>query len=330
MSADFPHPQAPALTHLLGRATRRSLGVTGMDATLFKLFAVPVAADADLPVAAVTYVADSGEADTGWWLRADPVNLYADLQQVLLFDARGLDIQVAEAQSLAAEFNRLFADQGLVLEVLRPDRWYIRLLEDPGLRTLPLWDAIGRDITPLLPRGVAGSDWRKLLTEVQMLFYGHKINRAREAEARPSINSVWFWGGGPLPRVLNPVNHQVIYASDPLAQGLAKLANLALRSLPETASAWCGAAGGEEQGLVVLEATRYDSMDQNAAAWVEHIKQLEKAWFGPALALLENGQVDTVRLYPGEGNEYSMMRRATWRFWRRPRSLLTYIQQQPV
>lgn len=312
----------------MSRAASSALGVLGADATLFKLFAVAVDTDTELPVAAVTHAADSGKPQEGWWLRADPVHLYADLQQVLLFDARGLNIDIAEAQSLVAYFNRTFGAEGLSLKALHPERWYLGLSEDPGLRTLPLFDAIGRNIMASLPWGAAARDWRKRLTEVQMLFHTHEVNRVREADGRRSINSVWLWGGGVLPQMINPVNHDVVYADDPLAQGLARLAGVALRPVPETAIDWHGAAGADERGLVVLETTRYDPVDDNPAVWVEHVEQLEQTWFTPVLALLKNNRLDTLRLYPCEGSEYSMVRRDTWRFWRRPRSLVSYIRNE--
>jgi len=178
--AGFPKIAAPALRWLLARAETRAAPESA-DATLFEGFGLPIPAEADLPVAAITRLADGGEADDGWWLRADPVHLRPDLRGVFLVDARILAIEPAETQALVEAFDQTFAADGLRLDPLRLDRWYLRLPSDPELRTHPLLAAIGRDINPLLPYGLAGRRWHALLTEAQMLFHGHPINQARNS-----------------------------------------------------------------------------------------------------------------------------------------------------
>lgn len=322
----FPKPRTPALERLLGRARIKELGVTGGDATLFELFGVPVSSGQDLPVAAITRLADGGEPDSGWWLRADPVHLRADLHQVLLFDARLLDISAAEAGSLVSEFNQVFAADGWILETPHPARWYLRLADDPGVRTHPLREAIGRNVNSLLPYGEPAPRWHALLTEIQMLFHSAAVNREREYRGRLPINSVWFWGGGELPQeVSSPA--EGIYANDPLVRGLARLAGKAVSPLPERAGDWQAAAQDEHRSLVVLQATPYDRMDNEPYAWVEHVQALERDWFAPCLAMLRGKGLDALYLYPGNGRIYSITPRDLRRFWQRARPLTHYLSQ---
>lgn len=322
----FPQPRAPALERLLGRATIKQLAVTGGDATLFELFGVPVSPGQDLPVAAVTRLADAGEPDCGWWLRADPVHLRADLHQVLLFDARFLDISAAEAGSLVAEFNQVFAADGWTLEAPHPARWYLRLDNNPGVHTYPLREAIGRNVNPLLPYGESAPCWRSLLTEIQMLFHSAGVNRERESRGQLSINSVWFWGGGELPaEVRSPTDG--IYARDLLVRGLARLVGMAIDPLPDRAGDWQAAAKNERGSLVVLEETRYDRVDHEPHAWVEHVQALERDWFAPCLAMLRGKGLDALYLYPGNGRIYSITPRDLRRFWQRARPLTHCLSQ---
>ncbi len=192
-------PTAPALQWLLARAEIRNTLTPGpsltergeANETLFQLFGLPIPKDADLPVAAITRLADGGEiGEAGWWLRADPVHLRPDLHGVLLADARVLALESAEVDALVVAFNQTFAEDGLCLEAPRPDRWYLRLPTDPGLRTHALAQVIGRDIHAWMPYGTAGRRWNGLLTEIQMLFHHHPVNRAREERHQPLINSV--------------------------------------------------------------------------------------------------------------------------------------------
>ncbi|MFZ1828851.1 MAG: hypothetical protein WAW42_08815 [Candidatus Competibacteraceae bacterium] len=315
-----PRPAAPALEWLLARAdvaeTPRS-----MDAVLFQLFGVPIPTAAELPVAAVTALVDGGEPNDGWWLRADPVHLRPDLQGVFLVDARSLAIEPVEAAALAAAFDQTFAADGLQLYVPCPERWYLRLPEDPGLRTWPLLDAIGRDIHPLLPYGPNVRRWHPLLTEAQMLFHSHPVNRARDERNQPLINGLWLWGGGVLPASAQAPAAD-FYADDLLTRGLARLAGVAIRPVPDNANDWWQAAAHDADSLVVLDEARHDQVDGDSDAWIDHVARLERDWFEPCWRLLQTGQIKALHLYGGQGRRHSLTRAARWRFWRRRRPIV--------
>jgi hypothetical protein len=314
-----PRPTAPALEWLLARADVAETP-SSADAMLFQLFGLPIPAEADLPVAAVTLLAHGGEPGEGWWLRADPVHLRPDLRGVFLVDARALAIESVEAVALAAAFDQMFAADGLQLHVPHPDRWYLQFPEDPGLRTYPLLDAIGRDINPLLPYGPNVRRWHTLLTEAQMLFHGHPVNRVRDERRQPMINGLWLWGGGPL-----PVGAQAptanLYADDFLTRGLARLAGVAVSPVPENAGDWREAASREADSLVMLDLARYDRADGDIEVWADHIARLERDWFEPCRRLLQTGQLAALHLYCGQSRRHSLTRTARWRFWRRRRPL---------
>ncbi|HAS51863.1 MAG TPA: hypothetical protein DCS21_09040 [Gammaproteobacteria bacterium] len=309
-------PVVPALEWLLARADVAETPLS-MDAVLFQQFGLPVAAEGDLPIAAVTALADGCEPDEEWWLRADPVHLRPDVQGVLLVDARALAIEPVEAAALAAAFDQTFAEDGLQLRVPCPERWYLQLPDDPGLRTYSLHDAIGRDINPLLPYGPNKRRWHTLLTEAQMLFHAHSVNRARDERRQPMINGLWLWGGGSLPEGAQAPAAQ-LYADDRLTRGLARLANVPVQSVPENADAWQHLAR-QADSLIVLDLARYDRMDSDPLAWADHLVELERNWFAPCRQGLKSGQINALHLYGGQGRRYSLTGAARWRFWRRPR-----------
>ena len=317
-----PAPLAPALAWLLARAERHA-APPSPDATLCELFGLPASA-ADPPVAALTRLVDGGEINEGgWWLRADPVHLRADMRTVFLVDARALAIEPDEAGALVAVFNQTFFEDGLRLIAPRPDRWYLRLPADPGITTRPLFDAVGRDINSLLPQGPAGRRWHTLLTEIQMLFHQHPVNQAREAHNRPPINSVWFWGGGECPAAARSPAAG-LYADDPLTRGLARLAGATVSPAPEYAEDWMDAAT-EPDSLVALETIRHELIDGDLEAWVDGVAALDRGWFAPCRRWLQTGQLATLYLYPGNGQRYTLTRAARWRFWRRPRPPSAYL-----
>ncbi|MCB1919663.1 MAG: hypothetical protein KDJ28_06770 [Candidatus Competibacteraceae bacterium] len=314
-----PRPTAPALEWLLTRADRHKTQSV-MDALLFELFGAPIPAEADLPIAAVTQLADGYNPGNDWWLRADPVHLRPDLRGVFLADARTLAIEPVEAAALAAAFDQTFASDGLQLRVPCPERWYLRLPADPGIRTYALSSAIGRDINPLLPHGPNARRWHALLTEVQMLFHNHPVNQAREQRNQPMINSVWFWGSGPLPSGARSPTIG-LYAHDPLLRGLAWLAEAAISPVPQNAYDWREGAADEADSLVKLDLARYDRTDGDPLAWADHVAMLERNWFEPCQRLLQTGQLKTLYLYGDDGYCYSLTGAARWRFWRHRRTL---------
>lgn len=318
-------PQASALAYLLSRATVTSLTVNDTDALLYKLFGLSVSSDKDLPIAALTHLADEGVSDDGWWLRADPVHLQADMHQVLLFDARTLDVSATEADSLVTEFNQAFSTEGLHLSVLHPSRWYLHLKAEPGIRTTPLPQVVGRDITPYLPQGVNARNWRRRLTEVQMLFHSSTVNQERQMKGQTPINGLWFWGSGVLPEPAQPMS-EVIYTSDPMAHGLAILSRTKVKSVPDTAFTWRNQSLQECQELIILEATRYDFIDNTIDTWRNHVDSLEKDWFAPCLTMLRKKELAKLILYPCNGHKYTVSHNDLWRFWRRVRSLQHYTQ----
>jgi len=50
---------------------------------------------------------------------------------------------------------------------------------------------------------IAGRPWRRLVNELQMLWFDHPVNRAREARGLRPVNSLWLYGGA-APSALTP------------------------------------------------------------------------------------------------------------------------------
>ncbi|UCE88987.1 MAG: hypothetical protein JSW10_11875, partial [Pseudomonadota bacterium] len=127
-------PACAALASLLSRAERAPGPGLAPEAGLFQLFGVAVDGGDDLPVAAVSRIADGGTRDpaqdTACWLRADPVYAQADRDRVVLLGYEELDLSAQEAAQLVAGINAHFADSDWHLEALAPPRWYLQ----PGAR----------------------------------------------------------------------------------------------------------------------------------------------------------------------------------------------------
>lgn len=302
---------APALRLILMRGNEQHrTGPEGFHDILFGLFGIGAAADADLPVAAVSALFDLPNASVdGAWLCADPVHLRPDMGRLLLFDAATFDLAMEEAVRLVAEVNEALAEEGIRLLVGRdPGRWYLRTDAPPALRTVPPRAVRGHHIDPFLPRGAEARRWQRLANDVQMVLHRSPVNAAREGRGEPAVNGVWFWGAGVLPR---PTAAWAAVVTDvPLAAGLAMAGGLpcleAPPPRPPATGRWLyvpavgpGPAAGEADGV----------QDQSMQA-------LDSTCLAPLLAALRGGALAAITVHLPRAS-YTLRRGNLWRFWRR-------------
>ena len=179
----------PALQKMLGRGQRKIEDPVPLENMLCSIFGIPVRDNA--PVAPVTAAFDGLAA--GCWLRADPVNLDLQRDQLLL---NAVQVRKEESAAMCASLNGHFAGQGMEFFAPHPQRWYVRLNTLPRMRTIPLSQVIGSDVRTHLPSGEDAGRWLQVINEMQMLLHAHSANETREAHGEPTINSVWLWGGG--------------------------------------------------------------------------------------------------------------------------------------
>ncbi|MBA2491944.1 MAG: hypothetical protein ACR2KU_08110 [Gammaproteobacteria bacterium] len=322
---DFgPLPRFEGVEALLAKAEKFMAPANGVDACLCWVFGLAALNDLDLPLGALRRFGFGRDSDGAVWLCADPVNLKADVASVYLRDSGSLSITESEARGLGEIFATHFAGSGLALEITSRAYWHLRLPSTARITTHAQRQVMGRAVQACLPAGPDAARWRSFLNETQMLFYGCDLNRLRENRGKPIINGLWLAGPGPLPeRERLSVSVDAVWSDDPLARGLARLADIdtkpAAASLDDMLS---GAARGAH--LVSLEnllpPARYDDF----SAWCSEMTALEQAWFQPLTRAIRNGHVAGCDLYDCLGGRYRIDRARQWRIWRRSRSLDTF------
>jgi hypothetical protein len=171
-----------------------------------------------------------------------------------------------------------------------------------------------------------GSPTHQLLNEAQMVLHSHPVNDAREARGEPTVNSLWFWGAGRVPRVDSKRWHSVS-ADEPLALGLARAAAMRYRTLPASADAWLDGVPEDGRQLIVLDELRVPLVLSEAGEYQDRIARLERDWFAPLLAALRAGRIGMVTIHVPDAAEclaYETIRGDLRRFWRRPKRLEHY------
>lgn len=315
----------PLLEKMLARAKHALLPLeicsTGtLEEWLCQTFGV--ARQLDEPIAPITLMADGMQPGSGYWLRADPVHL--QLQRTQLFLHPDVPLSADEAAQLCTSLNTHFADEGLRFFSPHPQRWYLQMESVTDIVTRPLSQVTGRNVQTYLPKGSNALRWHKVFNEIQMLFFEHAVNQAREARGEFPINSIWLWGGG------HAVEHLVrpytkVCGDSFLAGAFAQAAGISYEILPDDLTL-C-ADDNEDDVLIVWEGLRRSFQQGDLQGWRDSVQCLEQSYIAPLWKALRNGrikQLSLIVLNAGVAHRFVLTRSAVWKPWRLPKSLTQY------
>ncbi|MEJ8798416.1 regulator [Trinickia caryophylli] len=322
--------QSPALDKLLARAalTERVAGedfqrTLPHERWIARQFGAvdPNAVD-EAPLAPYMLLADGGSPGDAVWACVEPVHVRVAHDHLVLIDPDALGLADDEAATLLALARPLVEELGVRIEAPTPKRWYLsgealgRLASASPLR------ASGRSIEIWLPHdahtGARSRAWMKLQNEIQMTWFEHPVNEARETRGLPAVNSLWLHAQGAAARLRSPFAR--VFSDAPATRGLAHAAGVALSGAPATFDALRAAEPGSGATLVELERFTAPFVRQDWAGWSDALAALEREWFAPALAALEAGQIGTLALTLAGDHGSATLTAARGdlrRFWRR-------------
>ena len=314
------------LRTLLSRASRQGGAQPGAspERLLFETLGITREAG-DWPSAALCAVADGAAWHPEAWIRADPVHLEPGRSDLRLGDPRELDVTREESAELCSSINRALNGVPGRLEALAPARWYIGLDATPRLRTREPSLAVGGPVAEALPRGTDAAMWMRALTEIQMLLHDLPVNRARNRRGRPAVNSVWFWGVGPLPRRPDRAPDLCLWSDSALAEGLGRRLGAPYRPLPGGAEALLQEEGSRARDIVFCDSLHYAVRLEDWSAWLELLKEWEAQWFEPLRRALWSGKLARLRIALDDAGCFELSASARWHWWRRPESLATHV-----
>ena len=266
----------------------------------------------------ITSESTQPNARNGFWLCADPVHLRFHHERVVLADAGAFELSDDEAGEFIDSLNATFADVGCFH---RADtrRWYLQLNAAVDHRAEPISAIAGKRIAgdPVGQKSpLAG-----LINEIQMFLHAHPANQRRAQAGHPAVISLWLWGGGSLPALVERPFDSV-WSDDPLARGLARTAGLNERPAAERLDTLLAEARPGEKALVVVDRllgpVLYENPDDWRAAW----QALEADWLVPFAENLGR-QVKSLRLVAPTiyGTlEWQSDGSGRWQFWKKGRT----------
>lgn len=307
----------PALAKLLARAQVYPLEIDTPEAWLSEHFGLE-----KLGIAPLTLQADGVPAGSSYWLRADPVGITMQREQMIL--QAGVALSAAEAAALCASLNVHFAADGLKFVAPHPQRWYVQLEHEPALQTHAMPQVVGADIHLHLPTGEDALRWHAVFNEIQMLFYEHAVNLAREQRGELAISGIWLWGGGKLKQNLTS-SFSMMAGDSELARAFAQAAALASLRVSDNAQLSSDAWQGDL--LLVWEGMRSALQQADIGQWRNAALQFEKKCMAPLLADLAAGKIGQITLdalNEGVSRRFVLSRAMLWKIWRLPKPLVHY------
>jgi hypothetical protein len=299
----------PALERAWARGRAVHLDAPTPNHLRFTLFGIQP--EGHVPVAALTHVNDRNARPCNdyYWLRADPVTMWADMARVIMTSHGFADLDPYERNEVEICVRKVLQEEGIDLHADHPERWCIALGRPIEFGFTPLDQALGMDVAEAMPGHPEARYWRRILNEIQIALHNSPVNVRRRAAGKREINSVWFWGGGFMPDATEHYVMDAVYSDDAVSRGLAIINDC--RTLTQS-EALESDFSGDSQAILIDWSLGSDGASNNIA----RLEQL----VGGLLDLADHGQL-SVTLYDGSGFGRHYGPRARRRFWRRRKPL---------
>jgi hypothetical protein len=233
--------------------------------------------------------ADRGATEIAWVCVATPVHYVAEMSTVRLPQDGMLTLSIGGAETLAADFNRVWQGSGIRLTASRSSAQLLCTFDRPiEVHTRDPHDALGLEIEEFLPAGADSGRLRQLISETEMWLFEHVANQARRDLGLPAINGLWFWGGG-APLAALPMLQGWVAGDDVLFNAIGSPRHELFAS-----------------GVIAVESGPGDDR------WNE----AESRWLKAAVEQLKAGRIAQLQL-SAEEHCFTVTARGLRRFWRR-------------
>jgi hypothetical protein len=263
----------------------------------------------------------------GTWFVVNPGHIQIAHSHLMLVDTRQLDLREDESRALFDSARACCEEAGHSLLYGAPDTWFLRADDWDGIHTASPDAVVGMNLTDWVPTGAQSRAFRKLQNEVQVSWYTHPVNAAREARGQAAVNAIWPWGGASV--AAEHAQMLVARAAGKLAPRpavstyatpgwLTALAEQRLESLSDVAEKLGGGDGGR---LLAVGNVAAAAIAADWHGWLQQMHALEEALFAPLLAAVKQGRIRTLRMVLSHRDGHldtTTTPMAQRKFWRRP------------
>jgi hypothetical protein len=322
--------KAPSLATLIARAKSRNVSprddtfdgfarALPHEAWLSRQFGLESVEDgANSPPVAAALMRSMGLApEPGLWFVINPVHIHIARDHLVLSDARRMPLTANESRRLFDIAQPLFDESGKTLLYGDERTWFARADEWSALRTATPDAASGHNIDIWMPKGGGERNWRKLQNEVQMHWHMNAVNEERESKGIQPVNSIWLWGGAPVP--INSATSAYTMAFG-LNGWMRAFAQLAAGQLPASTAADI-LEHAPQSGLLVLDTLLEPALANEWSDWLARVHAIETEWLAPLAAALKSGKIDRLSLILTDHariSTFAASRSSLRKFWVKP------------
>lgn len=280
----------------------------GMDAHL--------KSDNSPPIATALMQSFGVTPEAGTWFVLQPVHIHIARDHLVLTDLRHLQLTDKDARALFDIARPLFEEVGKDLVFGNASTWFVRADDWSELHTSTPDAAGGHNIDIWMPKGPGERDWRKVQNEVQMYWFDHSINAAREINGLKPVNSIWLWGGAP-----EKIHSQSRYSQTFNLSGWHTAYGHLAPQRATDANANDVLTAKSEQSLLVLDDLLEPALSNDWSRWLESMHMLEENWFAPLLQALKTGKIARVSLVATNNSHisrFTVTKTSLRKFWVKP------------
>ena len=165
-----------------------------------------------------------------YWMCITPVSLNPSLNDLTLNEIQ--DMSINENKHFFSILKNHLVDEYDSFVWFDSKHWCLKAKSPQDLKTTSFHRALGSCISKFIMTGSDSKKWRRITSEIEILFNQDPLNQKRLLQNKSPINSIWVWGVGPseIPNMKNCL----VRTSDPLLKNIAKLGNLECLSLKNT------------------------------------------------------------------------------------------------
>ena len=293
--ADSAPPRLPAIEMLMAR------GVSSIGGEW--PYILLSAFGANTSPAALSSLGDGIVSGDNGWMFSEPAHFQADRDTLNLLPRAQLNITADEAVQLMNALNENFANRGLAFFCAASGHWYVNCSADDLPQTTSIGSARRGALFDKLPVSAGKLSWKSIQNETQMLFHSHAVNAAREAAGKLTINGLWFWGEGTLPKMPTGLKPGIgaVFGDTPLSAGLAKWIGARFTTL-DRLNIGEPASDATHNALVIDTLTMpFERGDLDA--WRTAATRMDSQIFSPLLDRLRAGTIDELVLTLPRGND---------------------------
>ncbi len=244
----------------------------------------------ELPVAALL-----AREDQKFWLCAQPMAVSKTLTDIVVLPIRDFGLSESEIREMEQLIYPLLAEYHITMQWHDYQGWLLAVPERPAISTTPPSAMFKQSLFPFLPKGVSQLFWQRLLTEIQMVLHQCSINIKRNTQGKPSVDCLWFWGGGVV-ALEQDWEWDVVISNDPLVRALSQSLQIKTVALDRPIDIILAAL--QEDARVLCISTQW--LDQLGVAHFEPeqlITELEQQWMHHFAKLLRDLQLTQLTVY---------------------------------